>query len=98
MGTNRADIREIVLEVLAETRESQKAIALNAGCPQSDLSNALAGKQRLDAQWLLDQDAVFVERVLTKVRSRLGLVTDNDARGVKIARISELLRLILEVA
>jgi hypothetical protein len=98
MGANPVDIREIVSELLAETNTSQKALALAANCPQSDLSNALTGKQRLDAQWLIDQDDVFVDRLLNKIRARKGLVTESDVRASKIARITEVIRLLLEVA
>lgn len=98
MATNQADIREIVLEVIAETHGSQKEFAINADAPQSDVSNAFSGKQRLEMQWVLDQPDVFLDRVLNKIRARKGMVTDSDARLAKIARITELVRLILEVA
>lgn len=95
MATNRADIREITLDVLAERRVSQKEMAINANCPQSDLSNALQGKQRLDAQWLIDQDDAFVDRLMEMVRLRKG-ITHETARSVRMARLCELVRLCLE--
>lgn len=59
MDANSADSRELVRDLMIERGLTQKAMAINAGCAESDLSNALQGKQRLDFEWLLAQDALF---------------------------------------
>lgn len=61
--------RQLVRDVMALLRRSQKAFALEAACPESDLSNALQDKQRFDIDWLLDQDNEFLLAWIEAVES-----------------------------
>lgn len=71
------DVRSIVRDLINE-RDSQKTFALQARCAESDLSNALKGKQRLDAQWLIDQDDAFVDELLRRLRTARGLSAERQ--------------------
>lgn len=96
-ATDDIDTRGIVLDLMGELHLTQKAMAIQAGCPASDLSNALAGKQRLEMDWVLNQEPIFVAMFLERVERAMGF-TERSTRELKAARISELVRLLLEVA
>lgn len=97
---DQKEILSVIRRAMAECTLSQKAMALNAGCPESELSEALNGRdnRRFDAQWLWRQDDTFLLRFLELVMEVREL-TPADARRVHIQRIKELIGLLLtEVA
>jgi hypothetical protein len=74
--------RELVQTVRRDLGRSQKQMAIDAGCPESDLSNALSGKQRFDMQWLLNQDDEFLIKWWREVEIARGL-TPRAKRAIK---------------
>lgn len=67
---------ELVLTLIARPGRTQKAFAIAAGCAESDLSNALRGKQRFEMQWVFNQDDQFVHEFITEWRADRGLDLD----------------------
>jgi hypothetical protein len=92
-------VSTLVRDVMARVGLSQKAMAQNAAISESILSDALAphGTRHLAMEWLLDQDDDFLIVLLEQI-TVLRQLTDQAKRDVKAARVSELVRLILEVA
>jgi hypothetical protein len=97
VNPTKIDSRELVRGLMADLQLSQKALAIQAECPASDLSNALQGKQRLEVDWLLNQEPIFVAMLLERVERAKGF-TERSERELKAARIAELVRLLVEVA
>jgi DNA-binding phage protein len=97
--SDRAAVVALVREAMARVGLSQKAMAANAEIAESVLSDALAphGTRHLAMAWLLDQDDEFLVVLLDRITVARGL-TDQSRRDAKAARVSELVRLILEVA
>lgn len=93
----REQVIELVREVMADTGTSQKALALQAGQPESVVCDALSptGSRNLAAEWLLDQPDAFLLALLDKIRAARGL-TEESRRAAKAARIGELVKLLVE--
>jgi hypothetical protein len=66
---------DLVRAVMHDLRRSQKETALAAGCTESELSEALNGRQgrRFDAQWIWNQDDAFLRQFLDRVADARGL-------------------------
>ncbi len=83
---------------MSRTGRTQKEMAHAAGQKESALSDALNGNGRnLEVDWLLSQGADYVAEFIADVQIRMGLTVESK-RDLKAARISELIRLLLEVA
>lgn len=97
--SDRTQVSTLVRDAMARSGLSQKAMAQNAGITESVLSEALAphGTRHLAVEWLLDQDDEFLLVLLERI-TVLRNLTQESQRAQKAARVSELLRLILEVA
>jgi sulfur transfer complex TusBCD TusB component (DsrH family) len=97
--SDRVAVSTLVRDVMARVGLTQKAMAQNAAITESMLSEALAphGTRHLAMEWLLDQDDDFLIVLLEQITVLRGL-TDQARRDVKAARVSELVRLILECA
>ena len=97
--SDRVAVSTLVRDVMARVGLSQKAMAQNAAITESMLPEALAphGTRHLAMEWLLDQDDDFLIVLLEQITVLRGL-TDQAKRDVKAARVSELVRLILECA
>lgn len=95
----RTAVTTLVRDAMARTGLSQKAMAANAGVAESVLSEALAphGTRHLALEWLWAQDDEFLAVLVDRLTEARGL-TDQSRREAKAARVSELIRLILEVA
>lgn len=97
---NPVGMRALVRRVMAESGTSQKAFALTAGCTESELSDALNGKEnrRFEADWIYRQDALFLQRFLNAMAEERA-ITQQNTRTVARKRIVELIELLLtEVA
>lgn len=93
---------QLIKQGMADLDVSQKVIALNAkhvGCSESALSDAMngVGNRNFSVEWFWAQEDVFVLHVLGLAQKARGFSADG-IRAVKIARIAELVKLILEVA
>lgn len=73
---------------------SQKALALNAGCTESEMSDALAGRRNFALAWIWAQDDAFLLRFLELAMQARGLTPDAQ-KAVRAERIAELVRLLL---
>lgn len=97
---SQKEILIIVRQTLAETGTSQKKFAKNAGCTESELSEAVNEREnrRFDAEWLWKQDDAFLLKFLENVMDARQL-TPERVNDVRRARIVELIDLLLrEVA
>lgn len=56
---NRPEKRELLREAARRLGLSQKAMALNAGQPESVISDALNGRRSFDVEWERSQPAAF---------------------------------------
>lgn len=99
----RSTPKDEVLALIDEARQkvgmSRKEMAGNAGCPESVLSEALAGgRSNFAAHWLWQQPDAFVVEFFGLASSRRGLSPESKV-AVRAARIAELIRLLVpEVA
>lgn len=91
MAANPQESRDIVRELMRERGLTQKAMAIQAGCPESDLSNALSGKQRLDFDWLMAQDALF-RKALAR---RIDATDDDNEDALLIAEAARLFQSVM---
>jgi hypothetical protein len=96
--TGNADLLPLIKQAAAETGLSQKAMALNADVGESVLSEALNGRRHFAAEWWWAQPDTFLLKFLELVMEARQLTPEN-ARAVRMARITELIGLLLrEVA
>jgi hypothetical protein len=91
------DVTGLVFAAIADAGLSDKAAALTMGLDPAQLSRAKSGQSRLpvDALWRLPDEFWFAFRARVDEARQL---SDDKRREVKAARISELVRLLLEVA
>jgi hypothetical protein len=88
----------LIRQAASETGLSQKAMAINAGIPESVLSEALNSRRNFAAEWWWLQPDSFLLRFLDLVTEARQL-TPESARLVRANRIKELIGLLLsEVA
>lgn len=66
-------VAELVVHVNGRLGRSQKEFAIAGGCAESDLSNALKSRQRLDMQWVFNQDDAYVAAFIDEWRADRGL-------------------------
>ncbi len=94
---NAKEILPVIRRAMAKTGLSQKAMALTARCAESELSEALNGRdgRRFDADWLWRQDDAFVVAFLDEVTATRGLTPENKD-AIRRARIVELIGLLLQ--
>jgi hypothetical protein len=97
----RIDAKQTFLAVIHEVRArlglTVEVMAINAECPLSSMSDALAGKdgRNFAAHWLLAQGDEFLALFLRLVDERRGL-TPESKRVNAARRISEIVRVALE--
>jgi hypothetical protein len=91
------DVTGLVFEAIAEAGLSDKAAALTMGLDPAQLSRVKSGQARLpvDALWRLPDTFWFAFRSRVDAARQL---SEDRQRDVKVQRISELVRLLLEVA
>lgn len=87
----RRPLRELAVDVLREMGISQKAAAINAGCAESDLCNALKGRQRLEIEWLHSQGPAFWQELSRRVEAADGHTAEaqDQIDAENIARLFE---------
>lgn len=90
---------EVIRQAMTDKGLTQKSLAITADVAESAVSDALKGMngRSFSVEWLWAQDDAFVLYVFELAQKQRGFTTDG-IRAVKIARIKELLGLILEVA
>jgi hypothetical protein len=96
----RVEVLDLIRRAMATRDLSQKAFALTAGCLESELSDALRGKdhRRFDAAWLWAQDDDFLLTFIELAQAARQL-TPEHKRALRQRRIVELVGLLLsEVA
>jgi hypothetical protein len=91
------DVTGLVFAAIADAGLSDKAAALTMGLDPAQLSRAKSGQARLpvDALWRLPDAFWFAFRERVDAARQL---SEDRQRDAKAARISELVRLLLEVA
>jgi hypothetical protein len=91
------DVTPLIFAAIADAGMSDKAAALSMGLDPAQLSRVKSGQSRLpvDALWRLPDTFWFAFRARIDEARQL---SDDKERSVKIARIGELVRLLLEVA
>lgn len=94
---NRSEILRLIQQCKADCGMSQKELALNASCRESEMSDGLAGARRFSAEWLWLQPDRFLLRFVELLMEARHLTPEN-ARAVRAARIKELIGLLLEEA
>ncbi len=95
----RIDAKVEFLQAVNETRTalglSVEAMAINAGCPTSAMSEALAGKdsRNFAGPWLLAQGNEFIAKFNEIVARKRGLTDDavDDIEAEQIASVGEML-------
>jgi hypothetical protein len=88
----------LIRQAMRETDLSQKAMALNAGQPESVISDGLNGRRNFAAEWWWAQPDTFLIRFLDLVTEARQL-TPEHVSAVRRRRIVELIDLLLtEVA
>ena len=82
---------------MAKTSLSAKAFCLDAGCTESEFSEAINAKpgRRFEVDWLWRQDDAFVIAFLDEVTETRGLTPENK-HAIRRARIVELINLLLQ--
>jgi hypothetical protein len=92
----RIDAKSEFLAAINETRVgmglSIEAMAINAGCPLSSMSDALAGKdgRNFAGPWLLAQGDAFVARFNEIVSRRRGGLTEAQQDAIEAEQIGRL--------
>ena len=89
--------RQAVVDVIVRLHRSQKAFAVDAHCPESDLSNALRDRQRFDLDWVVNQDDEFLAAWIDAVEAARGLKSRallGFSRADAVAAISRILDLV----
>lgn len=94
---NLKEILPVIRRAMGKTGLSQKAMAIAARCTESELSEALNGRdgRRFDADWIWRQDDTFVVAFLDEVTETRGLTPENR-NAIRRARIVELIGLLLQ--
>ena len=71
--------RSMVREAMRLTDLSQKAFALNAGQPESVISEALNGTRHLASEWVWapGQPSTFIEKLIDLIEADRGLTDEN---------------------
>jgi hypothetical protein len=98
-GNSDARLAFLVLirQAARDVNLSQKEFALNAGCPESHLSEGLNGVRPMQALWLWLQPDRFLLRLVELLMDARHL-TPESVRAIRAARIKELIGLLLEEA
>lgn len=97
VSADRADLLVLIRDAARDCNLSQKELALNAHCSESELSDALSGRRNFSATWLWLQPDTFLLRFVELLTAARGL-TPAAVREVRAARIAELVRLLLTEA
>jgi len=99
MQTNRETVIRLLREVMSKTDTSQKALAINAERPESDISSALSlgGQRNFALEWLCDQDNQFIATFCDELLLARG-ITVESRRQLLAARIGELTAALVELA
>ena len=89
--------RDAVGYAKQQTGLTNKAMALNAGVPESVMSDAVAGGKgrNLETDWIIAQGPEFVGYFTDHLDRALGL-TDESRKAAKLDRALALVRLIFE--
>lgn len=89
----------MIRQAMSDMQVTQEAFAIDAGITESVLSEAMNERngRHFAMAWLWAQSDTFVLHVLEMLREKRGFSVDG-IRATKIARIKELVGLILEVA
>lgn len=96
MTANPSLGREAFREVKTALGRSQKALAIDAGVPESVLSEALNGTGRnFDVDWVLAQDNTFVTAWMRHVEAAKGL-TPATRKRIKAERMAQLFDLLMQ--
>ncbi len=100
---SRETAERVMLALINRTRiavgMSQKAMAITAGCSESELADAINGRERrrFDAEWLWRQDDVFLAKFIELLQEERRLTPENVSK-VRRERLVELFGLLLEIA
>ncbi|HXI99499.1 MAG TPA: helix-turn-helix transcriptional regulator [Gemmatimonadaceae bacterium] len=98
-GIERSETRRefvsLIRRAMKSADMSQKAFALNAGIPESVLSDGFNGVRNFSADWLWFQPNAFWIELRNEIDTAKGLTTDN-ARAIRAERIGELVRLLIQ--
>jgi hypothetical protein len=93
---------EFIRQGMADLGVTQKVLVINAkhlGCTESAMSDAMngVGNRNFSVEWFWAQEDAFVLHVMELAQKARGFTPDG-IRATKIARIKELLGLLLETA
>lgn len=88
---------QLVRDAMREADLSQKAFAVDAQQSESVISEALSGGRHLSADWLYAQNDGFLLALMKGIERARHLTPESKA-ALRANRISELIRLLLEVA
>jgi hypothetical protein len=97
VSADRSELLILIRDAARDCNLSQKALAINAGCTESELSDALSGRRNFAATWIWNQPDTFLLRFVELITAARGL-TPAAVREVRAARIAELVRLLLTEA
>jgi len=94
---NQKEVLGCIRRAMSTRGLSQKAFAITARCTESELSDALNGRdnRRFDVEWVWRQDDDFVIAFLDEVTAARGLTPENKS-AVRRRRIIELIDLLLQ--
>lgn len=93
------EVLDLIRQAMSEMQVTQETIAINAEVQPSVVSEALNERngRSFSVVWLWAQDDLFVQRVIELWQLKRGLTPDG-IRAAKVARIKELIGLLIEVA
>jgi predicted XRE-type DNA-binding protein len=99
-SSDRIDARDefvsLIRAAMKDADMSQKAFALNAGVPESVISDGFNGVRNFAADWLWNQPALFWIRLRDRIDEAKQLSPENN-KAIRAARIGELVKLLVEV-
>jgi hypothetical protein len=96
-NANRAEFLRLIRLSMKDAGMSQKEMAINAGCTESQLADGLNGVRNFSADWLWEQPNSFWLKLRDHVDAAKGLTVENR-RALAAERIGELVKLLIEQA
>lgn len=94
---DRAECLSLIREALKRSGMSQKEMAINARCSESQLADGLNGVRNFSVDWLWTQPNKFWLE-LRELTDQAKQLTPENKAAARAERIGELVRLLLEVA
>lgn len=93
-------LRDLIKQTLSDLQRTQQYAAIEAGCTESDFSDAINGRhgRRFDAEWIWRQDDTFLRHLLDLMSKERGLTPETAiAQEVELltALFGQLIKVIL---